>query len=79
MCVASFAGLQLAAKPAVVERPAEYFREHLVHFSLLFVLAITTVVHLGLQDLPEYRYLQVRGLPDPLWRSTSPLCRSTCC
>lgn len=65
-CVATFAGLQ-AAKLLVVEAPRAYLRSHWLDFSMLFVLAVQFVAHLGLRDTPEYVYLERHGVPSPLW------------
>ncbi len=66
ICVVLFAGLQLT-KLIVVKNPREYLRNHRFDFSLLFLVAIQTLVHLGLQSTPEYQYLARHGLPSPLW------------
>jgi trk system potassium uptake protein TrkH len=66
ICVFLFGGLQ-AAKLLVVKEPGKYFKTHRVDFSLLFVLAVQTIVYLALRNTPEYFYLEQHGLPSPLW------------
>lgn len=65
-CVILFAGFQ-AAKLLVVPHPAAYLRGHRLDFSLLFVLAVQTLVHIGLRGTSEFQYLHRQGAPSPLW------------
>lgn len=66
-CVLSFVGLQLA-KLAVVESPLAYLRSQRLDFVLLVLLACQAVVHVGLHQAPEARWLRERGVSSPLLR-----------
>lgn len=65
-CVIAFASLQIAKLWAVPDA-RRYLSMHKIDFSLVFVLFVGVIAHLGLVQTPEHRYLESRGHPSPLW------------